>query len=228
MKKVNPFAEIGVGFGAALALSIVQTVYPSLFSGYFWPLEGMCVLIVLLGVLRANHPSNGAADSLQPNLPIARGVDYLVNDSTAVLEQNPEPEVATFGPAKGQLIAWNGKPQQDALNKIEEQLALGTLSAFGRPALTPGDNPTNFDPILRAIPQDYWNVGGLHGLFARIDGSTYAQTYLRPTAQGQPLYGDVRLDKNQLRAFWKPRGFWRRLWERGILRKERIGDHLLD
>jgi hypothetical protein len=216
------FTFLGGGVGGMIALG--SLIWPTVL--YPIPLFAVCGLVCVSGVAMVVH--GGGSRTPQPNLPIARAIDYLVNDSTALLEQNPPPEVSTFGPAKGRVLAWNGKPQQDAGRKIEEQLGFGTLVAFGRSALTPGNDPINFDAILRTIPHDYWSVGGLHPLFARIDESAHAQTHLRSMAGGRPLYGDVKVDADQLKALWKPKSLWRRVWERRIQKKERIRDHLFD
>lgn len=210
-------ALFGVGGSAVIALAPVAWHLPLLvISG--------ALIVAGLWLVRSS------ARAPQPNLAIALAMDYLVNDSTATLRQNAPPEIATFGPAKGHVVSETGKPQQDALLKIEEQLGFGTLIAFGRRALVAGEHPHTFDPVLRVIPRDYWNNAGLNLLFARIleEDMDFAQTQLRFTTHGPLLYGDLRLDRRQVRALWKPKPLWRRLWERRILSRQRIRDRLFD
>lgn len=170
-------------------------------------------------LIKANDPRSLADQSAERRFGVGLSVasvaaggmialDYLINDTDLVLDPT--------------------KPQQDGLWKIEEQLGFGTLSASGRRALTRGEDPVNFDPVPTIIPQDYWGACRLDGLFARTGESHHKQTQQRAGAKTQPLYADVRIDSKQLKAIWKPKAQWRRLWERRILRKPRVGDDLFD
>jgi hypothetical protein len=221
--------RIGLGFtllggGAAGIIALASLIWPTVLHPI--PLFVFCGLVCASGVAMVLH--SGLARTPQPNLSIAWALDYLVNDSTAVLEQDPPPAVAAFGPAKGQVLVSRGKPHEDALKQIEQHLGLGTLTAFGCRAQAAGDNPGGgFDSIVREIPKDYWDVGGLHPLFARIPESAFAQTYLRSSGGGHSQYSDIMLDRKQLQTVWRPKSVWRRGWDR-LLRKPRIGDYLND
>lgn len=184
------------------------------------PLVASSVAVCLFGLGMA---ARGARmRSPQPNISIARAVDYLVNYSTAVLESNPPPHLETFGPAKGRLVCEVGRPQADALRKIEEQLGFGTLCAFGRRALDASlDDPSNFDSVLKIIPREYWDGGTLHPLFAPIHESAHAQTAVRSGSGGHALYARVMLDRTQLHRVWPRKPIWRRFWERVKRRKPR-------
>lgn len=163
----------------------------------------------------------------QPDLSLGRALDYLVNDSIAVLAANPPPDLERFGPSKDQPVVFRGVPQQDALIKLEEQLAFGTLSAFGRIANAPGPEPTGFDARITLIPSDYWKDASFHPMYGRINASEMPQTVAKGLGYAKvSLYADVALNRRQVEGVWRRRSWIRRTWTR--LLGERIGDYLAE
>lgn len=162
-----------------------------------------------MGVLNSTVP--------QGDVTIRDAVDYLVNGTSAKIEQRRAPYVETVGVVKGRVVVQADRVQQDALRMIEEQLALGALAAFGRRAIHPSDHSLGFDAVRRMIPKDYWEYRGLHVLHARIPETALSQTVARRSSP-EPLhpYTDILLNVAQVRTCWKPRSLFSMLLTRRI------------
>jgi hypothetical protein len=220
--------SFGVGLnvlssGAAALIALTSLIWPHVVHPFV--LFGLCGIGMAVGTVMMWHASRETSPLLlSPDTSIAHAIDYVVNESKVRLKQDPAPERSVFGPTKGRMVQWVGKPHSDATQQIEQRLRLGALVGFGRRAMTPGGNPTSFESTFRRIPESYWDGAQLHPLFARVDGSQFPQTAFRaPGVEDEWLYTDVRVNLGQLCQLWRRKTLVRRLIDR-IRRIPRIDD----
>jgi hypothetical protein len=157
----------------------------------------------------------------QPAWPISDAIDYIVNDSTAVLKQPREPWVEEYGPAKGRRLIEKGVEHSDALNKVNNELISGALRIWGHREM-PSHMAYQFETLLREISKSYWEHWALDPLMCFHNTKIRSQTVLIPghgsTENG---YSGLMLCKKQVHVFWPYKSIWQRLKDR-IVRKPRI------
>ncbi|MGI8570825.1 MAG: hypothetical protein ACR2KT_18195 [Methylocella sp.] len=63
------------------------------------------------------------------DMPIAKAIDYILNDSTQKLKRSSLPRIADFGPAKGHQLIERGAEHSDAFRLVAEKAILGDIRA---------------------------------------------------------------------------------------------------
>ena len=156
-----------------------------------------------------------------PNMTIGDAIDYMVNDSTAVLKQPREPWVEEIGPGKGRRIIEKGVEHADARTKLNERLISGELKIWGRRQMPVVHLANQFEHSIREIPREYWDRMQLDFLSCFSETSTIPQTTTIPGRQADLQWIDLMVIKEQVIRAWPPKSRWQRL-RRWIMRKQRI------
>jgi hypothetical protein len=156
------------------------------------------------------------------DMPIAKAIDYIVNDSTQKLKRSRPLLIFDFGPAKGLPLSERGAEHSDALRLVEESANLGDIRIRGlreRSPINATPNP-NFEFILRGIDKDYWRTVRLDFFSCFHVTVNIPQTIVSKIAD--PRYTGLMLDSWQVRRLWKPKSALRKFFERKVLRRPRL------
>jgi hypothetical protein len=145
-------------------------------------------LIVVIGVVALiciyfwdrRVKRTAAAGIPQPDWPIADAINYIVNDSKAILKQPRAPWIEKLGPHKGRQMVERGVEHEDARKQINEWLISGRLKIWGLRQIPVTHVANQFESTLREIKLEYWDRMQLE-LFPRnkdnaTDGSNPRQT----------------------------------------------------
>ena len=106
-----------------LVVGVVTAVWPDLHEMLGlteWQIAAGCLgLIVISRLIMAPYwayreaadliPGSGA---VRPDMRVDEALDYIVNDSAAILKQPDPPRLMEYGPAKGRLLVQRGIPIQ--------------------------------------------------------------------------------------------------------------------
>jgi hypothetical protein len=169
----------------------------------------------------ATHREERAKNWIEsPDWHLADVVHYIVNDSLAVLEENPPPGIAPVGFGRTAEVTFRGRPEADAVRQIQQQLVFGNLRAWGRHWRGVGHTTE----IWSTISEDYWKTHQLHELYARIREADTVQTVANQANDGAPEYADLKFPASQVKRIWKPKSLLRRFWERTVRRLPRHTD----
>jgi hypothetical protein len=156
-----------------------------------------------------------------PNMSIGVAIDYIVNDSKAVLKQPREPWVAEFGPGKGQRFIEKGVEHSDALTKFNERLISGELKIWGLRQMPVTHVANQFEHSVREIPKEYWDRMQLNFLSCFHQTNTIPQTTPIPGRQADLQWTGLMVIKEQVLRAWPPKSRWQRFL-RWIMHKQRI------
>jgi hypothetical protein len=108
---------------------------------------------VLRSLYRRRRPTNQSP--LSPDMKVSDAIDYIVNDSVAVLRK-PQSQKGTLGIyPPGTRIIVKGIEHQDARERLGTKLNTGELKSWGRRQINT-HIPNQFETSLREIPKDYW------------------------------------------------------------------------
>lgn len=156
------------------------------------------------------------------DMPIAKAIDYIVNDSTQTLNRPSPPRIADFGPAKGHQLIERGAEHSDAFRLVAEKAILGDIRILGRRECLPiNANPNpNFECLLREIDKDYWQTGSLVFLSCFHETVNIPQTAVSNIAD--PRYTGLMLNSWEVRRLWKPKATLRKFFARKVLRRPRL------
>ena len=155
------------------------------------------------------------------DMPIAKAIDYVVNDSAQRLKRSSPPHIAEFGPARGKLLIEKGAEHAEAFRLLQEKVISGSLRVWGRRE-NPGQNGhshPNFESIMREINGDYWVGGRLDYWFCFHESAQPQTVVVEPNGL---RYTGLRLNSCQVRQFWKPESLLGKFIERKILRRPRL------
>lgn len=184
------------GFGVAAALFAVCCM-----GAMLWP-----------SVRRLMH---AGAHHIRPDISITSTLDYIVNDSRTPLKQSPPPEIAEHGPAKGRVVQQRGVEHQDALTKIHEKLISGELIGWGHRQYWPPTFLPSFEPSIRQIPREYWDIAFLHPLYCFGGDSGVQHTaFANFQPQPAPYYTALQFNRSQVMRLWRRRSLPSRIWQR--------------
>jgi hypothetical protein len=113
------------------------------------------------------------------DMPIAKAINYIVNDSTQKLRRPSLPRIADFGPARGHPLIEKGAEHSDAVRLVEEKVVSGDLRIWGRREYQPVNAnipDPKFEDILREIDKVYWRNGRFAPFSCFHDSATIPQT----------------------------------------------------
>jgi len=166
--------------------------------------------------MRTAPPTPQPTSTVIHDMPIARAIDYIVNDSRQKLRHAAPPHVAEFGPAKGKWLIQRGVEHTHALALLNAKLNSGEVVAWGRRSDTRLRN--QFEGEVREIPRSYWGNKSLHPLMCFSDGRDAAQTATIPE-RGLPgidevNYTELTVAPSQIEAAWPRKSIWFRLRNR--------------
>lgn len=133
-----------------------------------------------------------------PDTKIKDVVDYVVNDSTAVIPKAPGPEVR-----HGLLADVIGWEHEEARIILTEAASQGRLTLFGCKKI----REHAYSDVRTQIPVEYWQNAELSwGIY--IDATRYDQTRSCKNANGD--YTNVYACKAEIERLWPRLSRWRR------------------
>ena len=155
-------------------------------------------------------------------MPIAKAIDYTVNDSTQKLKRPSPPRIADCGPAKGHLLIEKGAEHSDAFCLVAEKAISGDIRILDRRECLPiNANPnSNLECLLRGIDKAYWRTGSLDFFSCFHETVNIPQTAVSNIAD--PRYTGLMLNSREVRRLWEPQATLRKFFERKILRRPRL------
>ena len=154
-----------------------------------------------------------------PDIPISDAINYIVNDSVAVLKNPSPPHIEEVGPLAGQMIRQGGVRHADALNKLQGKFVSGEAAVWGRRAHTVG--MPGFERFPREIPRDYWDHAFLSSMPCFYKTETVPQTSVRVT-KSDYQYTKLEVCSDQMRRIWPQKPLFRRISNRlrGVKRRD--------
>src|SRR5258708_24378794 len=179
-------------------------------------LAGAAIVILIVHLDRRSK-KNAIAAIPQPNWPISDVIDYLVNDSDAVLNQPKEPWIEESGSHKGHRMIEKGVEREDARTKVNERLISGELRIWSLRQMPVMHIANQYEQSKREIKIEYWERMQLDFLSCFYRTVTIPQTTQIPGKQADLQWTGLMLSKEQVLQTWPPRRWWRR-----IIRKPRI------
>jgi hypothetical protein len=106
----------------------------------------------LLHLYRKWHPTFHFSPS--PDMKVSDAIDYIVNDSVALLRKpQPNESIVSFPP--GTRIVVRGTEHQDARAQLNTKLNTGEIKSWGRRQINT-HIPNQFETSLREITKEYW------------------------------------------------------------------------
>lgn len=165
-------------------------------------------LIVIFFIASPFSPRTSTTNTLG-DIAIADAIDYLVNDSTAKLEQ---PKTAT---EDGVHILEEGVEHCEAIRIIQNAATNGFISIWGCREKAPGSQI--WETTVRQIPKDYWEKAELDWHAPLFKNHNEPQT--RPIDPNEWRQSDIRqycnllLNKSQLYSMWPKKRWFKRQWQ---------------
>jgi len=158
-----------------------------------------------------------------PNMPLKDALDYIVNDSTAMLKQSAPPQLMEYGPMKGHIATEKGVEHMDALRQLTERVISGDIILWGYREREQMMTLPQFEDTIREIPTLYFDR-------ARIE-PVVAWHYSKNSPDAVPnreietfsyRYSGLMTFREGVQRVWPPKNITYRFWERRIKRKPRI------
>ncbi|HLY04304.1 MAG TPA: hypothetical protein VKR31_01010 [Rhizomicrobium sp.] len=146
----------------------------------------------------------------EPDMTISDAINYLANDSMVQLRQSV-PEIAKFGPAKGQTVRQGGVPHVHARDILSEKIITGELSVWGRRELTKGMAFKTFESYRRPIDKGLWNHATLEWHSVFYNAKDVSQTHMQE-GHTDYCYAELVVNREQLERLWPPLPIWKRFW----------------
>jgi hypothetical protein len=166
-----------------------------------------------------------AATKPQPDMKISDAIDYIVNDSRAILSNPkklpPSPWPSFLPPpAPGSTLTHSGVEHQDARKQLNAKLISGELHSWGLRQIAT-HIPNQFEHSIREIPKEYWDDMQLDFQSCLYYKGPYSQTMKIPGRTERHNWADIQVSRGQVEMFWPKKSASARLWSK-ILRKPRI------
>jgi hypothetical protein len=170
------------------------------------------VIVVLIILWDRRAKRNAIVAIPQPNRPISDVIDYIVNDSSAVIKQPKEPWIE-----EERRMIEKGVEHEDARKQVNEQLISGELRIWGLSQMPVTHIANQFELSLREIKREYWDRMQLDFLSCFHQTNTIPQTTPIPGKQADLQWTGLMLSKEQVLRIWPLKPWWRR-----IIRQPRI------
>jgi hypothetical protein len=200
------------------AAMIRAAMDPQVRDAIGWIFSG-CIGLAALGAWEFRPNWLRMRGSIKPDLNIRDAIDYIVNESNAVLKKPSQPKIMEFGPAKGRPLIQAGVEHEDARRLLNEAFISGHVRCWGKRAIS-DDQPPRFELTQREIDRFDWNDMQLHFFNCHDLTDTAPQTVSLPGQNGRYWTG-LMVSHVQLQQTWPQRSALRRLLER-MRGKERI------
>jgi hypothetical protein len=173
------------------------------------------VVLIFLWDRRAKQKSIAAIS--QSEWPLSDAIDYVVNDSTAILRQPPQPYIEN----DRRIVHW-GVQHSDALAKLNEKLNTGALAASGFRQIK-SHIANQFELQKRPIPGSYWLVSQLHPVTSLSNTDKEPQTMAIPGthAPDRLEWTGITVPMATVKQLWPQQSWARGAWK-WILRRPRI------
>jgi hypothetical protein len=161
----------------------------------------------------------------QPNMKVSEAIDYIVNDSTAVLadpKKLPPPQWPSSlpPPAPGARITYSGVEHADARKQLNAKLISGDLQSWGLRQIST-HIPNQFEHSIREIPKDCWDDMQLDFQSCLYYRGPYSQTMKIPGRTERDHWADIQLSRERVEHLWPRKSAVARLWS-AIRRRPRI------
>jgi len=155
-----------------------------------------------------------------PDIRINDALDYIVNDSCALIKHPEPPEIMQHGPMAGQRVQLRGAQHADALAQINAKLNAGEIDAWGLRQIN-GSSPPQFEGHIRPIDKGYWSGAQLDFLYCFHHTETLAQTAKIPRQAVPSHWSGLMLSRKQVERVW-PRKAAPLLWWARFTKASRI------
>jgi hypothetical protein len=126
--------------GCTIVLAIVATNIHE-HEGVYWALAATCFIVA--AIIWA-WPVRDRSKPNLPNTKVSDAVDYIVNDSIAILRKASSSEPCL------------GVEHEDARAQLNAKLNTGEIKSWGLRQINT-HVPNQFESSLREIPKEYWN-----------------------------------------------------------------------
>jgi hypothetical protein len=152
-------------------------------------------------------------------MKVSDAIDYIVNDSVAILRK-PKPDETIGSCPPGTRMIVNGAEHQDARAQLNTKLNTGEIKSWGRRQIN--THITNqFEHSLREIPQEYWVDMALDFQSCLYYSDRYPQTMKIPGRAERHHWTGIMLSSAQLEQYWPKKSALRRICSK-IMRRPRI------
>jgi hypothetical protein len=155
--------------------------------------------------------------SVIPDTPISAAIDYIVNDSIAILRQPPQPYIKS----DRRIVHW-GVQHSDALAAVNEKLNTGALDASGFRQIK-SHIANQFEQQRRLIPVSDWLISQLHPLTSLSNTDKAPQTMAIPGTHAPERleWTGIMVPMATVKQLWPQQSSARRAWK-WIVRRPRI------
>jgi len=194
--------------------------------GHFSPFIVGCLaatiiyLVARQNVIKSSGSEKNKLRNLHYDMTISDAIEYIVNDSRAVLKQPAPPQIMEFGPAKGRRAVEAGVEHSDARALMNTKLISGELQIRGRRQIDT-HIPNQFEQSFREIPRTYWDSAQLHMLSCFSPMERLPQTMAIPGKTHEADYTQLMVNSQQVSSLWPRKPIFIRLRER-VMRKPRL------
>jgi hypothetical protein len=199
-------------FGLAVALGLAMI---GLLPEYAWLRPWFAIVAILSFVaslicfLWPIISFRRRAKSVAPDMKISDAIDYIVNDSIAILKNERQPiPLGSYPP--GTAITISGVEHQDARSQLNSKLNTGEIKSWGIRSINT-HIPNQFEHSLREIPIDYWSDMQLDYQSCLFYKVPYAQTMAIPGKRASYDFADITVSKRQIEELWPKKSILRRL-----------------
>jgi hypothetical protein len=195
---------------ATLIASISSYVIPAIVSA----------IIIAIVYRLGQHELGSTVDNPEPYMSVSDAIDYIVNDSQAVLTQPRAPWIQDVGRLIGHRMIENGVEHADARRQLNERLISG-MPIWGFRQIQWTHSSIQFEQSLRKIEPGYWDRMQLDFVNCFYRTTTMPQTATIPGKQADLHWTGLMVSRKLVFREWPPQPRWLRLW-RWITRKQRI------
>jgi hypothetical protein len=184
----------------------------------------LLLAIAIIGTIF--HIAKGTlAANPQPNMKVSDAIDYIVNDSVAVLadpKKLPRPPWPSSlpPPAPSARITYSGVEHADARKQFNAKLIGGDLQSWGLRQIST-HIPNQFEHSIREISKDYWDDMQLDFQSCLYYKGPYSQTMKIPGRTERDNFADIQVSRERVEHLWPRKSAVARLWNT-ITRKPRI------
>ena len=187
----------------------------------------LVIVVVLIGAIYRIARDRPVLTEPQPDMRVSNAIDYIVNDSRAVLSDPPKklspPPWPSFLPAPtpGTRLVYSGVEHREARKQVNSKLISGELRSWGLRQIQT-HIPNQFEHSLREIPKEYWDDMQLDFQSCLYYKGLHSQTMKIPGRTQRHDWAGIQVSKQQIEQLWPKKSPARRLWSK-ISRNPRIG-----
>jgi len=155
----------------------------------------------------------------RPDMKVSDAIDYIVNDSVAILEKPRLNEPLGSHPPGTRIIV-KGTEHQDARAQLSTKIITGEIKSWGHRQINT-HIPNQFETSLREIPKEYWDSMALDFQSYLYYTDKFPQTMKIPRRIETSHWTAIMLSRAQIEQYWPKKSALRRIYSK-IMRAPRI------